>query len=137
MSNSITITGNLTREPSIRYTKEGHATVDLGVAVNRRWKDGDGEWKEETTFIDVVGWRDLAENCALSLSKGMRVIVTGRMESRSWETPEGEHRSKLELVATEIGPSLLRATCDVQRTERRTGQEVTTPSGPEGHEEPF
>jgi len=120
MSNATTITGNLTREPEIRYTKEGQATTQLGVAVNRRWQDRTTqEWHEATSFFDVVCWRDLAENVALSLSKGMRVIVTGRLDQRSWETDEGEHRSKVEITADEIGPSLLFATTDVQRTERR------------------
>jgi single-strand DNA-binding protein len=126
MSNAITITGNLTREPEIRYTKEGQATAQLGVAVNRRWQDRTTqEWQEATSFFDVVCWRDLAENVALSLSKGMRVIVTGRLDQRSWETDEGEHRSKVEITADEIGPSLLFATTDVQRTARR--QEVSEP----------
>jgi single-strand DNA-binding protein len=120
MSNTTTITGNLTREPEIRYTKEGQATTLLGVAVNRRWQDkSTQEWQESVSFFDVVCWRDLAENVALSLSKGMRVVVTGRLEQRSWETDEGEHRSKVEITADEIGPSLRFATCDVQRTERR------------------
>ena len=126
MSNSITITGNLTREPEIRYTKEGQATAQLGVAVNRRWQDRTTqEWQEATSFFDVVCWRDLAENVALSLSKGMRVIVTGRLDQRSWETEDGEHRSKVEITADEIGPSLLFATTDVQRTARR--QEASEP----------
>ena len=117
MSNTTTITGNLTREPEIRYTKEGQATAQLGVAVNRRWQDRTTkEWQEATSFFDVVCWRDLAENVALSLSKGMRVVVTGRIEQRSWETDDGEHRSKVEIVADEIGPSLRFATADVQRT---------------------
>ena len=115
MSNTTTICGNLTREPEIRYTKEGQATTQLGVAVNRRWQDKtSGEWQEATSFFDVVCWRDLAENVALSLSKGMRVVVTGRIEQRSWETDDGEHRSKVEIVADEIGPSLRFATADVQ-----------------------
>ena len=122
MSNTTTITGNLTREPEIRYTKEGQATTLLGVAVNRRWQDkSTQEWQESVSFFDVVCWRDLAENVALSLSKGMRVVVTGRMEQRSWEAEDGGHRSKVEIVADEIGPSLRFATCDVQRTERRNG----------------
>ncbi len=105
MSNTTTITGNLTREPEIRYTREGQATAQLGVAVSRRWQDRTTqEWQEATSFFDVVCWRDLAENVALSLSKGMRVVVTGRIEQRSWETDEGEHRSKVEIVADEIGP---------------------------------
>ena len=120
MSNTTTITGNLTREPEIRYTREGQATAQLGVAVNRRWQDRTTqEWQEATSFFDVVCWRDLAENVALSLTKGMRVVVTGRLEQRSWETDEGEHRSKVEIVADEIGPSLRFATADVQRVERR------------------
>ena len=129
MSNTITICGNLTREPEIRYTKEGQATTQLGVAVNRRWQDKtSGEWQEATSFFDVVCWRDLAENVALSLSKGMRVVVTGRIEQRSWETDDGEHRSKVEIVADEIGPSLRFATADVRRTMRAT-QGEQEPSG--------
>ena len=120
MSNTTTITGNLTREPEIRYTREGQATAQLGVAVSRRWQDRTTqEWQEATSFFDVVCWRDLAENVALSLSKGMRVVVTGRIEQRSWETDEGEHRSKVEIVADEIGPILRFATADVRRVERR------------------
>jgi single-strand DNA-binding protein len=119
MSNAITICGNLTREPEIRYTKEGQATTQLGVAVNRRWQDKtSGEWQETTSFFDVICWRDLAENVALSLSKGMRVVVTGRIEQRSWESDEGEHRSKVEIVADEVGPALSFATADVRRTMR-------------------
>jgi single-strand DNA-binding protein len=112
MANTTTITGNLTREPEIRYTKEGQATAQLGVAVNRRWQDrATQEWHEAVSFFDVVCWR--------GLSKGMRVVVTGRLEQRSWETEEGDHRSKVEITADEIGPSLRFATCDVQRNERR------------------
>ena len=129
MTNTTTICGNLTREPEIRYTKEGQATTQLGVAVNRRWQDKtSGEWQEATSFFDVVCWRDLAENVALSLSKGMRVVVTGRLEQRSWETDEGEHRSKVEIVADEIGPSLRFATADVQRTQRRQAAEEPSES---------
>ena len=76
MANTTTITGNLTREPEIRYTREGQATAQLGVAVNRRWQDRTTqEWQESTSFFDVICWRDLAENVALSLTKGMRVVV--------------------------------------------------------------
>ncbi len=126
MANTTTITGNLTREPEIRYTKEGQATAQLGIAVNRRWQDRTTqEWQETTSFFDIVCWRDLAENVALSLSKGMRVVVTGRLEQRSWETDEGEHRSKVEITADEIGPSLRFATADVQRTQRHSGEAET------------
>ena len=129
MSNATTITGNLTREPEIRYTREGQATTQLGVAVNRRWQDkGTQEWQEATSFFDVVCWRDLAENVALSLSKGMRVVVSGRIEQRSWKTDDGEHRSKVEIVADEIGPSLRFATADGQRTQRRQATEESSES---------
>ena len=108
MANSTTITGNLTREPEIRYTREGQATAQLGVAVNRRWQDRTTqEWQEATSFFDVVCWRDLAE-----------------LEQRTWETEEGEHRSKVEITADEVGPSLRFATADVQRTERRSPLEL-------------
>jgi single-strand DNA-binding protein len=133
MSNTTTITGNLTREPEIRYTKEGQATTQLGVAVNRRWQDRTtNEWQEATSFFDVICWRDLAENVALSLTKGMRVVVTGRLEHRSWETDDGEHRSKVEIVADEVGPSLRFATADVHRTRRQDIEEVPESSDAEG-----
>jgi single-strand DNA-binding protein len=120
MANTTTITGNLTREPEIRYTREGQATAQLGVAVNRRWQDRTTqEWQESTSFFDVICWRDLAENVALTCTKGMRVVVTGRLEQRTWETEDGEHRSKVEITADEVGPSLRFATADVQKVERR------------------
>jgi single-strand DNA-binding protein len=132
MANSTTITGNLTREPEIRYTREGQATTQLGVAVNRRWQDRTTqEWQEATSYFDVVCWRELAENAALTLTKGMRVVVTGRLEQRSWENEEGERRYKVEITADEIGPSLRFATADVQKVERHSAaelHEVDTPS---------
>ena len=130
MANTTTITGNLTREPEIRYTREGQATAQLGVAVNRRWQDRTTqEWQESTSFFDVICWRDLAENVALSLTKGMRVVVTGRLEHRTWETEEGEHRSKVEITADEVGASLRFATADVHKVERRgVGARPRTPT---------
>src|SRR3974390_829343 len=119
MANTTTITGNLTREPEIRYTRDGLATAQLGVAVDRRWQDrSTQEWRESTSFFDVTCWRELAENVALRLTKGMRMGVTGRLEQRSWETEEGERRSKVEITADDVGPSLRFATADVHRTER-------------------
>ncbi len=99
---------------------EGQATAQLGVAVNRRWQDRTTqEWQESTSYFDVICWRDLAENVALSLTKGMRVVVTGRLEHRTWETEEGEHRSKVEITADEVGASLRFATAEVHKVERR------------------
>ena len=120
-----TITGNLTRDPEIRYTRDGQATTSLGVAVNRRWQNRESnEWEESTSFFDVVTWRELAENVALSLTKGMRVVVSGRLEQRSWETEEGDRRSKVEIVADEVGASLRFATVDVHRVERQSATDA-------------
>ena len=116
---AVTVAGNLTRDPEIRYNREGQATTSLSVAVNRRWQDKETkEWEESVSFLDVVCWRDLAENVALSLTKGARVVVTGRLEQRSWESDEGEKRSKVEIVADEIGASLRFATVDIHKVQR-------------------
>ena len=126
--NTITLVGNMTRDPEIRYTRDGQANATFALAVNRRWQNRQTQaWEEQTSFFDVVCWRDLAENVALSLTKGVRVIVSGRLEQRSWETDGGERRSKVELVADDVGARLRFATAEVQRTERRT-------SDPETHE---
>lgn len=128
-----TISGNLTRDPEIRYTRDGQATTSLGVAVNRRWQNRDSkEWEEATSFFDVVCWRELAENTALSLTKGMRVVVTGRLEQRSWETEEGDRRFKVEIVADEIGASLRFATADVHKVERQQPASDGDESGVDG-----
>jgi single-strand DNA-binding protein len=120
MSNTTTLSGNLTRDPEIRYTRDGQANATFGLAVNRRWQPrGSDEWEESTSFFDVVCWRDLAENVALSLVKGSRVIVTGRLEQQSWETENGERRSRVEVTAEEVGPSLRFATAEISRNERR------------------
>jgi single-strand DNA-binding protein len=123
-----TITGNLTRDPEIRYTRDGQATTNLGVAVNRRWQNREtNEWEESTSFFDVVTWRDLAENVALSLTRGMRVVVTGRLEQRSWETEDGDRRFKVEIVADEVGASMRFATVDVHKVLRPHADESDGP----------
>lgn len=119
-TNSITIVGNITRDPELRFTPAGVPNAQFGVAVNRSWRNTQTqEWEEATSFIDVVCWRDLADNVSVSLTKGSRVIVTGRLEQRSWETQDGEKRSKVEIVADEVGASLRFATAEITRTERR------------------
>jgi single-strand DNA-binding protein len=129
--NSITIVGNLTRDPELRYTPAGAATCQFGVAVNRVWTDRNtNEKKEATSFFNVVAWREMAENAGESLTKGSRVVVTGRLEQRSWETPDGEKRSVVEIVADEIGPSLRWATAQVVRNERRSGDGGGFSGGP-------
>lgn len=115
--NLLTIAGNLTRDPEIRYTQSGVAKASFGVAVARRRKKGD-EWIEETTFVDVVCWRDLAEHVAESLHKGDRIMVSGRLDQRTWTDREGKERQAVELVADEAGPSLRWASAEVTRNAR-------------------
>jgi single-strand DNA-binding protein len=118
--NSVTLVGNVTRDPELRFTPSGQATATFGLAVNRVWNDRQtNERKEAVSFFDVVCWREMAENASESLQKGARVVVTGRLEQRSWETPDGEKRSKIEVVADEVGPSLRWATAEVRKNDRR------------------
>ena len=118
--NSVTLVGNITRDPELRFTPSGQATASFGLAVNRRWQNRQTqEWEEATSFFDVVCWREQAENASESLARGSRVIVTGRLEQRSWETPDGDKRSKVEVIADEIGPSLRWATATITKNERR------------------
>lgn len=149
--NTVTLIGNITRDPELRFTASGQALATFGLAVNRRWQNRQTQaWEEATSYFDVVCWAQLAENAAESLPKGTRVIVTGRMEQRSWETQEGEKRSKIEVIADELGPSVRWATTQVTRNERRDGQggggggggePAPQPSAPTGgydyDEEPF
>ncbi len=119
---TVTVVGNLTRDPEIRYTAGGAAKASFGMAVSRRWQNRQSnEWEEQTSFFNVVCWREMAENVTESLGKGSRVVVTGRLEQRSWETENGEKRSVVEIVADEVGPSLRWATAQITRNERRGG----------------
>src|SRR5262249_38221360 len=92
----------------------------FGVAVNRRWQNRQtNDWEESVSFFDIVCWGQLAENTAQSLSKGTRVLVSGRLDQRSWETAEHERRSKIEITADEVAPSLRWGTEGVRKTDRR------------------
>jgi single-strand DNA-binding protein len=120
--NTVTLVGNVTRDPELRFTPTGQAKMTLGLAVNRRWQNrSTSEWEEQTSFFNVVAWRDLAENVAESIQKGARVVVTGRLEQRSWETENGEKRSVVEVSADEIAASMRWATVDVRKVDRRDG----------------
>jgi len=119
MDNTVTLVGNVTRDPEIRYTPSGQTVATFGLAVNRRWQNkATNEWEEQVSFFDVKCWSQMAENVAESVPRGTRVIVTGRLEQRSWETDNGEKRSKVEVVADEIAPSLRWATAQVTKIER-------------------
>ena len=92
----------------------------FGLAVNRRWQNRQSnEWEEQTSFFDVKCWAQMAENVGESLHRGARVVVSGRLEQRSWETEQGDKRSKVEVVADEIAPSLRWATVEITKNERR------------------
>jgi single-strand DNA-binding protein len=122
MSSNVTLIGNITRDPELRYTAGGQAIATFGIAVNRRWQNRQSQaWEESTSFFDIVCWGDLGTNVTDSLGKGDRVIVSGRLEQRSWETQDGEKRSKIEVVADEVGPSVRWAVARPEKTDRRGG----------------
>jgi single-strand DNA-binding protein len=126
--NTVTLVGNITRDPELRFTQSGQAVASFGLAVNRRFQQN-GEWQERVSFFNITCWGQLGENAASSLSKGARAIVTGRLEQREYETREGEKRNTVEVVADEIGPSLRWATASVERTDRRPSEGATAPAG--------
>ena len=130
MSSNVTIVGNVTRDPELRFTASGAAVTTFGVAVNRRWQNREtSSWEESTSFFNVTCWRDLAQNVSDSLEKGSRVLVSGRLEQRSWQTEQGDKRSVVEIVADEVGPSLRWASAQVVRNERREGQQGGSSNG--------
>jgi single-strand DNA-binding protein len=145
--NTVTLVGNITRDPELRFTPSGQAIATFGIAVNRRFQRN-GQWEEQTSFFNVTAWGQMGENASNSLHKGARVVVNGRLEQRSWETQEGDKRSVVEVVADEIGPSLRWATVEITKNERREGGDASgggarpSSNAPEpayagGDEEPF
>ena len=126
--NSVTLVGNITRDPELRFTPAGQAVATFGMAVNRRYQKN-GQWEEQTSFFNVTAWGTLGENASNSLNKGARILVSGRLEQRSWETQEGDKRSVVEVVADEIGPSLRWATVAITKNERREGGESSGGGG--------
>lgn len=117
---TITIIGNLTADPELRFTPSGSAVANFTVASTPRTFDSQSkQWKDgETLYLRAALWREAAENMAESLQKGMRIIVVGKLKSRSYETKEGEKRTVIELEAEEVGASVQFATVKVQRTQR-------------------
>ena len=120
---NITVVGNLTADPELRFTGSGAAVANFTVASTPRILDrASGEWKDgEALFLRCSIWRQAAENVAESLTRGSRVVVTGRLKQRSFETKEGEKRTVIELEVEEIGPSLRYATAKVNRAQRTDG----------------
>ena len=134
----ITVIGNLTADPELRWTQSGAAVADFTVASTPRTYDRNaGEWRDgDTLFMRCSVWREIAENVAESLRKGMRVIVQGRLTQRSYETPQGERRTVVELQVDEVGPSLRRARAQVTRVQAQAasagGFGAGSASGPGG-----
>jgi single-strand DNA-binding protein len=100
--NKVLLSGRLTRDPELRYTPSGVAVMTFSLALNRRYKDQTGEWKDEVSFVNVVAWQRQAELASEYLKKGSAVFVEGRLQSRSWETSEGQKRSVLEVRAERL-----------------------------------
>lgn len=123
--NTVTLVGNITSDPELRFTPSGMAVASFTVAVNRRYRTPDGNWEDKLDgFFNCSCWRDLAEHVAESLTKGMRVIVTGRLNQRSWEDKEGNRRTAVEIQVDEIGPSLRFATASVTKSSRTGAQQA-------------
>jgi len=143
MDNTVTLVGNLTRDPELRYTTGGRGVASFGLAVNRRWQQN-GEWQEAVSFFNIVAWADLGENAAASLTKGSRCIVTGRLEQRSYDNKEGQKVNITEVIADDLGPSLRWAQAQVERISRDSapsggggGSAASAPDPVYGDEEPF
>lgn len=149
---NVTMVGNCTRDPELRFTASGMQVTTMGLAVNyRRQNKQSGEWTEETSFVDVTCFGQMAENVAETCTKGSRVLVTGRLSVRTYEKRDGGTGVAVEVVADEIGPSLRWATAQISRNERREGgfdggsgggapraQSAPAPAaGYESDEEPF
>jgi single-strand DNA-binding protein len=105
--NTITLVGNLTRDPELRFTTSGRGVASFGIAVGRRYQVN-GEWQEQTSYFNVTAWGQLGENAAASLTKGARVVVTGRLEQREYTTREGDKRTAIDVIADEAFVGLLR-----------------------------
>jgi single-strand DNA-binding protein len=118
----ITVIGNLVADPELRFTSQGQAVASFRVASTPRFFDKQSnDWKDgEALFLSCSVWRQYAENVSESLSKGMRVIVVGRLKQRTWETREGEKRTVFEIDVDEVGPALRTATAKVARIDRES-----------------
>lgn len=117
--NSTTYVGGVTRDPELRMTGNNTPVLQLGIAVNHSRKVN-GEWVDEPNFLDITAFGSLAENVSESIGKGDRVIVVGRATWRAWEK-DGDKRSKVEFVASSIGPDLTRATAEITKISREDG----------------
>jgi single-strand DNA-binding protein len=138
MDNTVTLVGNCTRDPELRYTTGGRGVATFGMAVNRRWMNkATNEWEETVSFFQVTAWAELGENAAASIQKGNRIIVTGRLDQRTYQDREGNDKSVTEIIADAIGPDLRWATAQVERTERTSAPSQPARQQAQTNEEPF
>jgi single-strand DNA-binding protein len=128
--NTLTIVGNLTADPILRHTSNQVPVANFAVASNRRY-ELNGETVEEVVFVDCTAWRDLGDHVASTLHKGDRVVATGRMEQTAWTTADGQERSKLRLVVSDVGASLRFATADIHRISRESAAPAPVDTSPE------
>jgi len=130
--NQVTLVGNITDDPELRFTPSGSAVANFTVAINRRIRQGD-QWEDRLDgFFNCSCWRDMAENAAESLRKGARVVVVGRLQQRSWEDRDGNKRTAIEVQVDEVAPSLRWATASVQKSQRSGGGGSRQASGGSG-----
>lgn len=131
--NTVTLVGNLTEDPELRFTPSGRQVANFTVAVNRRFKNQSGDWEDKLDgFFRCSCWAELAENVAESLNKGSRVVVVGRLQQRSWEDAEGNRRSSTDVQVDEVGPSLRWATAQVQKSRRSGARSDWSAPPPQG-----
>lgn len=141
-SNYVTMIGNLTEDPELRFLGNGTPVCNIRIASNRRWTDKSGQQQEETTFINANAWRELGENVAESLSKGDRAIVIGRLRIRSYDTSDGQTKWVTEIEADEISPSLRWARAKVDKSRSTStggggGDDSGSPPPPDMDDVPF
>ena len=140
-SNYVTFIGNLTDDPELRYTQSGAAVTTIRLASNRRWTGRDGQEGEETTYLNVNIWREMAENVAETFSKGDRAIAIGRLKVRSYENREGQTVWVTEIEADEVAPSLRWARASIERSgggsSRAPMTGSSTPPPPSDDDVPF
>ena len=128
--NVVTLVGNITDDPELRFTPSGSPVANFTVAVNRRFRNQDGTWDDKLDgFFRCNCWRDMAENVVESLQKETRVVVVGRLQQRSWEDQEGNRRSAFEIQVDEVGPSLRWSTAKIEKTQRSGGGPSSGQSG--------
>ena len=139
--NQVTMTGNITRDPEIRFTNTGKSVTSFSIAVGRRYQVN-GEWQEQTSFFNVSAWGQLGENVAASASKGSRVTITGRMDQREYTDKEGNKRQAVDLIADEVAASLKWATVEITRNPKSqdsayAGKSASSAPAVESDESPF